>query len=128
MNQTLEKIKEFRLNSLKINRLMRETTKTKTSIKVHLGFCGTAVGADDIYDYMREMVKSLDLQNHIVIEVAGCMGLCSHEPIIQVTKPGMRTSVYCLVDKVKAETIFNQHVLNGVEIKPWLLSTTMGRR
>lgn len=128
MTKTMEKIKEFRLNSLKIHRQMKEMNKTKTSIKVHLGFCGAAVGAEEILKHMKDMVNKLELQNHINLEVAGCMGLCSHEPIIQVTKPGMRTAVYCSVTKEMAEAIFNQHVLNGVIIQPWLLSTSMGRR
>lgn len=123
-----EKIKEFRQNSLKIYRELEEKKKTKTTIVVHLGICGASVGAKEVLEVLKKKNKEYQTEEKVQVEVAGCIGLCSHEPIIRVMKPGMRDTVYCYVTEEMAEVIFNQHILNGVIIQPWLLSTKLDRR
>jgi len=128
MSPATEKIKEFRQNSLKIYRQLEEDRKTKTTVTVHLGICGAAVGGKEILQQFKEMVGALKLNEEISVEVAGCLGLCSHEPIIRVAKPGMKEAAYCLVTPEMAEAIFNQHIMHGIVIQPWLLASKMERR
>lgn len=128
MTPVTDKIKEFRQNSLKIYRQLEEDRKKKTRITVHLGICGAAVGGKEVLQVLKEMVEVRRLSEEISVEVAGCIGLCSHEPIIRVAKPGMKETAYCLVTPDMAEAIFNQHIMHGVVIQPWLLASKMERR
>lgn len=128
MSPVTDKIKEFRQNSLKIYHQFEEERKRKTTITVHLGICGSAVGGKEVLQMFKELVLARKLNEEISVEVAGCLGLCSHEPIIRVTKPGMKETTYCLVTQDMAEAIFNQHIMHGVVIQPWLLASKMERR
>lgn len=123
-----EKMKEFRQNSLKIYRELEELKKTKTRIVVHLGICGASVGAKEVRQSFVRLVQEREMSEQVLVEVAGCAGLCSMEPLVQVLKPGMRAATYCLVTEEMAEAIFTQHIINGVVIQPWLLSTKLERR
>lgn len=123
-----EKIKEFRQNSLRIYRQLEEERKQKTTITVHLGICGAAVGAQDVLRLFQELVKASKFPEEFRVEVAGCMGLCSQEPIIRIAKPDQMEVAYCQVNLEKAEAIFNQHIRHGVVVQPWLLTSKMERR
>lgn len=128
MTPVSERIKEFRQNSLKIYREMEEKRKTMTTIVVHLGICGASVGAKEVLQLLKKKNIEHQTEDKVQVEVAGCLGLCSHEPIIRVLKPGMKDTVYCYVTEDMAEVIFNQHVINGVVIQPWVLGTKLNRR
>ncbi|MCR4442882.1 MAG: (2Fe-2S) ferredoxin domain-containing protein [Peptococcaceae bacterium] len=128
MTPVKDKMIEFRQNSIKIYRKLEEEKKNKTRIIVHLGICGTSVGAKEVEKRLIKLTEKHDMVGKVIIEPAGCLGLCSMEPIIQIFKPGMRSSVYALVTEEMAEVIFTQHVINGVAVVPWLLSTRMERR
>lgn len=128
MTPITEKIIEFRQNSLRIYRELEEKKRNRTKIVVHLGICGVSVGANEVFESFKDMVQAKGMEDQILVEKAGCIGLCSMEPLIQVIKPNMRRSMYCLINESMAEAIFSQHVLNGVIINPWLLSTRLERR
>lgn len=123
-----DKIVEFRQNSLRIFRELEEKHKSKTCIIVHLGICGASVGAKEVYRLFQELVEKAGLKDEIIVEVAGCLGLCSKEPLVQVKKPGYARVIYSFVDRERAEVIFSQHVRQGVVIHPWLLSSNMEGR
>lgn len=128
MTPVTEKIKEFRQNSLRIYRQLEEERRKKTTVTVHLGICGASVGAKEVLRVFQEMVGAGRLDKDISVEVAGCLGLCSQEPIIRVAKPGMREVAYCLVTPEMAKVIFNQHIIHNVIIQPWSLAVKMERR
>lgn len=123
-----DKLVEFRQESLKIYRELEKEKKNYTTIVVHLGKCGSAVGAQEVYARFKKLANDVNIENNVKVEVAGCLGLCSMEPLIQVKKPGKMAVKYCLIDETKAEVIFQQHVLNDIIIHPWLLSTKMKGR
>jgi len=123
-----EKIKDFKKSSLKIYRQFENDKYSKTTIIVHLGICGAALGAQEIYDLFQKLVSENNLTDQVILKKAGCIGLCSSEPLIQVNKPGLPPAMYSLIDEEMAEVIFTQHVINGVIISPWLLSTRLEGR
>lgn len=116
-------------NSTSLERLKQELLKVTskneedfTTIVVHLGICGKAVGADDLYQKFQNLASEADMDDKVRVEVAGCAGLCSVEPMIKVKRLGRKTVNYCLVNEERAEVIFQQHILNDTIIYPWTLS------
>lgn len=91
-----------------LSRLRRDTV-TKPAIFIGAGTCGMVAGADKtikaVKDYLSE--KQIDAE---VIEV-GCIGLCIHEPIMDVQLPGKRRISFSKVTGSKVEYILD-HILN----------------
>ncbi|MFA6949211.1 MAG: NADH-ubiquinone oxidoreductase-F iron-sulfur binding region domain-containing protein [Lentimicrobiaceae bacterium] len=91
-----------------LSRLRRDTV-SKPAIFIGAGTCGMVAGADKtikaVKDYLSE--KQIDAE---VIEV-GCIGLCIHEPIMDVQLPGKRRISFSKVTSLKVEYILD-HILN----------------
>ncbi len=62
----------------------------KVKIAVQMATCGKASGAEEIYSFIKE--KALD--EEIILETAGCLGLCQLEPMVNVFIPGFNPVVY----------------------------------
>ncbi len=59
-------------------------------IAVQMGTCGKASGADDLYTALKEQLSDDSAR----ITIAGCIGLCQREPMINVFIPGFAPVVY----------------------------------
>lgn len=82
-----------------------------TYIFISLGTCGIAAGGEDALDAFNDEIEKRNLEN-IVIKQTGCMGYCSHEPTVEIRKPGMPTVVYGYVDDKIARKIVDRHLIN----------------
>ncbi len=71
-----------------------------TRVFVGLGSCGIAAGAQDIYDYMDQELKS----DNMDLEVTSCVGMCYAEPIVEIEHNGERRR-YGYVDKKFADEL-----------------------
>ncbi|MCK9229227.1 MAG: (2Fe-2S) ferredoxin domain-containing protein [Syntrophales bacterium] len=81
-------------------------------ILVHMGTCGIAAGARDIFDILNSEIDRMGL-THIRLRSTGCAGLCSREPMMTVEIPGRPPVVYGDLDRDKTKEILVQHVLGG---------------
>jgi len=85
---------------------------TEARVTVHLGTCGLASGAQKVMDrLLHERSKSGRID--IAACSAGCIGLCSREPLITVESLGEEPVIYQQVDDRKMTQIFKRHVLEG---------------
>ena len=100
----------------------------QTQVKVHLGSCGIASGADKVLDAFNKELAALKTGSgnttqleHIVVEKAACIGLCGVEPTVTVLVPGQEKVIYFSVDDEKVKQIIKEHLLGGKPIKKWAL-------
>lgn len=84
----------------------------RAKITVHMGTCGVAAGAQEIWDAMTEALAESKKQD-IMLTSSGCAGLCNHEPMMTVQIKGSPPVKYVKLNRQKAERIFSEHVLNG---------------
>jgi len=77
-------------------------------IRVGMGSCGVAAGADVVYNTLVEESKKRNIQ--IEISKCGCLGMCSVEPLVEVNVEGLPSVVYGKVDKDIAIKILEKHV------------------
>lgn len=106
--QDLARIKKKRLAELELS----ETGPWRARVIVHLGTCGLSAGAGEIYQTFQELIKSRR-DDGIQLRVAGCGGICSREPVVQVELPGAHPVMYVEVSSKDAKRIFEDHVLGG---------------
>ncbi len=60
---------------------------TPTTVRVGLASCGIASGATAVYEKLRSLLADHD---DIELQQVGCVGLCFHEPLVEVEVDGTR--------------------------------------
>ncbi|TYO96913.1 (2Fe-2S) ferredoxin domain-containing protein [Desulfallas thermosapovorans] len=86
-------------------------------VTVSMGTCGIAAGAREIVQAMLEELKEQGL-NNVALTQTSCVGLCQHEPLLEVARGGEKTT-YINVDREKAREIVRKHLVQGQVIKDW---------
>ncbi|KAF5070583.1 Electron transport complex subunit RsxB [anaerobic digester metagenome] len=91
-----------------INRLRRDTVD-KPVIYVGTGTCGMVAGAKGTLKAIRQYLTEKNIEAEI-IEV-GCIGLCKHEPMVDVQLPGKRRIAFSCITENKVEPLLDE-ILN----------------
>lgn len=111
----LIKFKEATLNEIK-----ERQSDNKTTIVVNMGTCGIASGARDV---MMAIIDEIEKRNisDVIITQAGCAGMCEHEPMLEVIKPGTPQIIYSRLNKEKARRIVIEHVIHDKVVDEYAL-------
>lgn len=80
-----------------------------------------AVGADKVYDALRTAVETNNLAAKVETVSTGCMGPCSHGPIIRVQEAGKEDFLYERVTPELAREIVNKHVCQDTRLEKNIL-------
>ncbi len=115
----LRKIKD----EVQIKNALREGGYT-ACVTVHMGTCGIASGAREV---MRVLLENLanSRRKDIRATTSGCIGLCSHEPLITVERLKEIPVRYAMVDSEKMNRIFKEHVIGGKPVVEYALVMDM---
>jgi len=84
-----------------------------SEIKIGLGSCGFAAGAQAVLDTLKEMGVSA--------KQTGCIGMCFAEPLVEVVDDKGST-FYGRVNKNSIKEIVESHLKNGVPVEKLMLS------
>ncbi|HUH98024.1 MAG TPA: (2Fe-2S) ferredoxin domain-containing protein [Anaerolineales bacterium] len=95
----------------------------KARLVVGLGSCGIAVGALDVLHAIEAHVKA-DHLNEVIVSQTGCIGLCSLEPILEVTTGDGARVTYGKVTPAIVDRILREHVLGGKVVQEFVIDTT----
>lgn len=120
----MKQIKSFdeliKLKEVVLDKIKERQNSGKTTIVVRMGTCGIAAGARDV---MMAIIDEIDKRNlsDVIITQAGCAGMCDHEPMLEVIKPGTPQVVYGDLDQEKARRIVVEHIINGQVVEDWAL-------
>lgn len=79
---------------------MRSLLPDVARVSVGMGTCGRAAGAQDVFD-----ILSAKLVGHAHVVEVGCRGLCSFEPLVEVTLPDGQSHLFHTVDRQRAEKV-----------------------
>ncbi len=77
-------------------------------IKVGFSTCGIAAGAQEVYDALVEEVRKHNAD--VEVKKCGCVGMCSAEPLVEVSVKNMPQVFYGKVDRETATRIVEEHV------------------
>ncbi len=81
-------------------------------VVVGMGTCGIAAGAREVMTTILDELGKREVDD-VMVTQTGCIGLCQHEPLVEVVGPGGSKVTYKDVDAEKARKIVAQHVVNG---------------
>ncbi len=85
--------------------------KRERVVSVGLGSCGVAAGAREIYDGLQRIITDENLP--VCLRRVGCVGMCYHEPLLEVGGDGRSAVTYGRVTVEDAERILREHALKG---------------
>ncbi|WP_246451863.1 (2Fe-2S) ferredoxin domain-containing protein [Alkalicella caledoniensis] len=114
----MSKIKSLEdLRRLRVEQERNEITRQNTGVQVIVGMgtCGIAAGARDAMLTILEEINKRNLK--VNITQTGCIGMCQHEPLIDVIIPGEDRITYGLVTKDIARKIVAEHIVNNNIVK-----------
>jgi NADH-quinone oxidoreductase subunit F len=89
----------------------------QTQVIVGMASCGLAAGAQETYDVLNEALGNGNATADL--SLSGCVGVCFLEPIVKVVEPDGTEWTYAQVTPERAETIVEQHLINGEPILEW---------
>lgn len=78
-------------------------------VKVGMGSCGIASGAEEIYSLFIKEFERRHLDG--IIKKTGCIGNCYAEPLVEVDVKGMPSVIYGKVDKKLVYKIIDDHII-----------------
>jgi NADP-reducing hydrogenase subunit HndB len=118
--RSLEDLSRFREE---IHLRKREAARRgDVQILVSLGTCGIAAGALNALRAVRSQVE-LDGLNNVTISQIGCIGLCRHEPIVEVIIGESPKVTYGGVTPEVARRIVREHVLGGQVVSSFVIES-----
>ena len=87
--------------------------KDEDNIRVVIGMatCGIAAGARPVLNAFTEEIRRRDL-NNVTVGQTGCIGLCQHEPIVEVFEPDKEKVTYIRMNPEKAARVVVEHLVN----------------
>jgi NADH-quinone oxidoreductase subunit F len=89
-------------------------------VRVGLASCGIASGAAPVYDRLRSLLGGRD---DVQLQQVGCVGLCFHEPLVEVEKAGEK-HLYGEVSPEIAEAILGFHLRGEGDVGDRLVFST----
>ena len=114
------------LNQLKVELVIKENQdayRGAIRVSVGMGTCGIAAGAMRAFRALEQELQKQDLKG-VVLSQTGCIGLCGHEPIVEVTVGDAPKVSYGRVNPELARRIIQEHVLDGNAIEEYVIAAT----
>ncbi len=119
--QSLEDLQKFREQIIEEKR--RKASAGKVELIVMLGSCGIGAGALEVLQAVKKQVKADRLDDALVSET-GCIGLCHHEPILEVVIGDQPKVTYGHVTPDAVKRIVREHVLGGKVVEDYVIDAT----
>lgn len=121
--QSLEDLAQARAEALE--HLRSEAQQHRFHIRVSLGSCGIAAGAQDTLNTLQRLVSNnpaVDFDTtRVRISHTGCIGLCALEPVVQVLTPDQPLVTYGKVTPEVARRILSQHIGTGLIVQEYVV-------
>lgn len=89
-------------------------------IKIGLGSCGIAAGANKIKESVETEVQERGLD--IEVQTTGCIGMCHAEPLLELVDDQERIFTYGYVTPEVVKQIFDEHIKKQSPLEKYLLS------
>jgi (2Fe-2S) ferredoxin len=119
--QSLEDLQKFREQIIEEKR--RKANAGQVELIVSLGSCGIAAGALEVLEAVKKQVKADHLDGALVSET-GCIGLCHHEPILEVVVGDQPKVTYGRVTVDAVKRIVREHVVDGKVVEDYAIDAT----
>lgn len=119
--QSLEDLQRFREQLIEERR--SKDSPDRVELIVSLGKCGIAAGALDVLHAIEDQIQTLN-RHDIIVSQTGCIGLCRHEPILEVVRGDAAKVTYGKVAPDTVKRIIREHILEGKVVDEFVIDAT----
>lgn len=109
--KTLEDLQAIK-ESLQSQMDLRNESHAETKIVVGMATCGINAGARPVVTAFSDTVQQHKLHG-VSVTLMGCIGLCSQEPVVEVTTPKDGKVTYVKMTPEKAKRVVEEHIIGG---------------
>ena len=92
--------------------VIREGVSEKRVV-VGMATCGIAAGARPVLNAFVEGVNAAGLTAGVTVTQTGCIGICQHEPVVEIFEAGKEKVTYVKMTPEKAAEVIEKHLKNG---------------
>ncbi len=96
--------------------------KYRFHLRVGLGSCSIAAGAQDTLEAIKQIIAADHLDN-VLVTTTGCIGSCALEPIVQVEERDRTPITYGKVTPEIARRILKEHIQEGMVVQQYTIET-----
>ena len=82
-------------------------------VVVGMATCGIAAGARPVLSTFVEEVANANLTGKVTVSQTGCIGICQHEPVVEVFEAGKEKVTYVKMTADKAKRVVAEHIQGG---------------
>lgn len=108
--KSLDELNRIREEALKKVNLRQNNAQYR--VLVGMATCGIAAGARPVMKAFMEGIEHDHLP--VTLQQTGCIGMCIHEPIVEIIDQAGTKTTYLEVTVDKAKKIIESHLKNGV--------------
>jgi NADP-reducing hydrogenase subunit HndB len=112
-----------RLRDEILQRRSQEEERGMAFVTVGMGTCSIAVGALKVFQALKHEIETHHLDN-VILTQTGCIGLCTLEPILEVTVGTAPKVSYGHVQPQMVGRIVQEHLLEGKVVDEFVVDTT----
>lgn len=113
--KSLEDLNRIREESLKKVNLRQNNAKYR--LLVGMATCGIAAGARPV---MKTLLDEIEARHYpVTLQQTGCIGMCIHEPIVEIIDQAGIKTTYLEVTPAKALEILESHIKNGTILQAY---------
>ncbi len=102
-----------------LKQAVKATQQTGTAIYVGTGTCGTAAGARETLQAIRQELVARQIDAYV--GQVGCIGMCAKEPLIDIQQAGQSHVLYANVQPDMVGRLIEQHLIKGEPVKEWVV-------
>jgi len=117
--EDLRRIREEAQQSLKVR------LETGTRIIIGMGTCGIAAGARDVMHAILQELDKRKIEAHV--ETVGCIGMCVHEPLVDIEQAGQSRISYGNVTPDMVPRLIEEHLVKGRVVEEWAVGRLPAR-
>jgi len=103
---------------------LRQADGNDFRVVVGMATCGIAAGARPVLNAFSEEVRKRGLTN-VTVGQTGCIGLCQHEPIVEVFEAGKDKVTYVGMDAEKAARVVLEHLVNRQVVSEYTVGSVV---
>lgn len=102
------------------NEVLAKAQQYPFEIRIGLGSCGIAAGANETLDSIQQFIDENQIQG-VQTTVIGCIGLCALEPIVQVVEADRSPITYGRVVPAVVQRIFREHIAKHIPVQEYIV-------
>lgn len=109
------------LNVVQMDIKHKQFEEKEFRIVVGMATCGLSSGAQSVYDALHELIQHNNFKN-VSLNKAGCIGMCSYEPIVEVYQKGQPKVTYVHMNGDKVLNVIETHIKGNKIVDEYTLT------